>query len=129
MIECDLQPLPEFSSMPSKKTKFGRYHNSCFWDIKKYGSQKWVIAAYIEVKDQAIFEVMDHNEIIDQCYEFLNKVPPKKKWAKKNPKPKYGVLNPYQNKIVTKNGQKIISSLFTVENRKSKDFWGKGKSV
>ena len=118
MIECDLKPLPEFSSMPSGKTKFGRYHNSCFWDIKKYGSQKWVVAAYIEVRDQTVFEAMESNEIIEQCYEFLNKVPPN-----------YGVLQPYQNKIVVKDGQKVISSLFTIDNRKSKNFWGKGKSV
>ena len=129
MIECDLLPLPEYSSLPSEKPRYGRYHSSCFWDIKNYGTKKWVVAAYIKVKNSAVFNIMEEEEVFEGCFEYLNKTPPKKKWAKKDPQPKYGVLKPYQNKIIIKGGEKIISTLFTIPKKKDKHFWGKGKSV
>ena len=112
----------------SKKTKYGRYHGSCFWDVKGYGSKKWVVGVKIKFDfDQA--EGVSNSEIIEGCMNYLNTVPPRKKYAKKKPTPKYGFLECYKAQIVTKNNQKYISALVITDKKKSKFFWGKGKNV
>ena len=126
-IKCDLEPMKDILES-SKKTKYGRYHGSCFWDVKGYGSKKWVVGVKIRFdRDQA--EGASSNEIIEGCMNYLNTVPPRKKYAKKKPTPKYGFLECYKAQIVTKNNQKYISALVITDKKKSKFFWGKGKIV
>ena len=128
MIACNLIKIPEYIGNPTSRAKVGRYHGSSFWDIKGFGSKKWVIAAYIEVHDQAIFDSMSEREIIEGCLETLNTPPPRKKYAKKDPKPKYGKLELYKSSLVRKSGKTVISTLLITSEKKNKLFWGKGRS-
>ena len=133
MITCDLMPMDSLDNLIKNKKKFGRYHGSNFWDVKKFGSKKWVIGAYIGVEDEDIFneENLDCDYIALKCLEFLNQVPPRKKYAKKIPKPKYGKLEYYDGsaKLVTRSGKRCLSVLLVVDSRKNKLFWGKGQNV
>lgn len=126
MITCNLMEMPEYTGCPSEKMKFGRYHGSAFWDIKGYGQKKWVIGTYIEVEDQSLFDEMEAPELVEACLETLNTPPPRKKYAKKDPKPKYGVLEHYKCQVVERSGKKVLSALLVTSKKKSKFFWGKG---
>ena len=128
-IECDLMPIDSLESESGDKKKFGRYHGSCFWSIKKFGSKKWVVGAYVDVYDQGLFDDYSDSELISGCLEYLNRPPPRKKYAKKVPKPKYGKLECYSARRVTRGGKKCISVLLIVDSRKNKLFWGKGRNV
>ena len=109
--------------------RFGRYHGSCFWDVKNFGSKKWVIAAYIKIEDTAILEESSTEDITKRCVEYLNQPPPRKKYAKKIPKPKYGSLEYYSARIVDNDEGRYISALLVTDARKNKLFWGKGRNV
>jgi len=128
MIECDLLLLGT-AEEPTQKTRHGRYHGSCFWDVKNFGSKRWVVGAYIDVKDSGILEDCQVEELTKRCIEYLNQPPTRKKYAKKNPKPKYGKLEYYSSRIVERGKNKYISALFLVDCRKSKSFWGKGRNA
>ena len=132
MIVCKLLPLPSIDihtdESDDKKTKYGRYHGSCFWDVKDFGSKKWVVAAYIKPEEGTNLDGCIE-DVTKRCIDFLNQPPPRKKYAKRQPKPRYGKLEYYGSKLVTRRGEKCISALFIVDNRKSKLFWGKGGTV
>ena len=128
-IKCDLMPFKDIMNI-SKKTKYGRYHGSCFWDIKGYGSKKWVVGVKIGIDDSDNqLEELTNDAIIKGCMNHLNTVPPRKKYAKKKPKPKYGFLECYKATVKEEDGAKYISALLVTDSIKSKFFWGKGKSV
>ena len=134
MIVCKLLPLPSIGTSVeieenSRSQRYGRYHGSCFWDVKDFGSKKWVVAAYIKPEDDDCLDQESIEEITRKCIEFLNQPPPRKKYAKRQPKPKYGKLEYYNSKLIERRGEKCISVLFVVDDRKSKLFWGKGKTV
>lgn len=128
-IKCDLMPCKDILNT-SKKTKYGRYHGSCFWDIKGYGSKRWVVGVKInfDSEDENI-KNLNSKQIIEGCMNHLNTVPPRKKYAKKKPQPKYGFLECYKATIKEDNKGKYISALLVTDKIKSKLFWGKGKSV
>ena len=126
MITCNLVEISEYVGSRSIKKKYGRYHGSSFWDIKGYGNKKWVVGAYIEIQDPALFEKLPKEEIVRGCLETLNTPPPRKKYAKKAPQPKYGVLEHYKSQIVEKFGKKMLSVLLITDKKKNKLFWGKG---
>tara|TARA_Y100000310_G_C20402529_1_gene678113 strand:- start:202 stop:609 length:408 start_codon:yes stop_codon:yes gene_type:complete len=129
IIECELVPLPEYGGLESKKKKLGRYHKTNFWDIKGYGSKRWVVALRIAVQDQVCFQEMTDEEIFKGCFNFLNTPPPRKKYAKKSPQPKYGTLTFYKGNRLRRNNGIYLSALAIVNQKKSKHFWGKGKNV
>tara|TARA_B100001250_G_scaffold384211_1_gene378795 strand:- start:236 stop:622 length:387 start_codon:yes stop_codon:yes gene_type:complete len=128
MIKCELVPILS-SESSNTKPRFGRYHGSCFWDVKNFGSKKWVVAAYIKVEDSSLLEGATTEMIARGCVEYLNQPPPRKKYAKRIPKPKYGALEYYSARIVEKEDGKYISALLVTDTRKNKLFWGKGKNV
>lgn len=128
MIKCDLLPIAG-TEYPDK-FKFGRYHGNCFWDITGFGSKKWVVGAYINLEDQNLFDDGDTAEdLAKACVEYLNQPPPRKKYAKRTPKPKYGTLEVYRAKFVDKGNKRYISTLLVVDSSKNKLFWGKGRNV
>ena len=132
-FKCDLLPMSEYLSIPSEKKKFGRYHATNFWDIKGYGQKKWVVSVRIKVEDPN--DVFGHTdeEALEGCLNFLNTPPPRKKYARKNPEPKYGSMTLYKGKAIERGefapGSKVYSALILVEKQKSKFFWSKGKNV
>ncbi len=130
LIECALLPINEYSFDDRGKKRFGRYHRSEFWDVPEFGSKKWVVAAYIKTNlGELLDQGYSHEEIIDGCVSYLNLPPKRKKYAKKDPKPKYGNLQNYKTKVIEKDGEKIFSALLITDLKKSKLFWGKGKNV
>ena len=128
MIKCDLLPI-ESRENPNK-VRFGRYHGSCFWDIVSFGSKKWVVGAYINLEDQNLFDD-EHNaeDLAKACVDYLNQPPPRKKYAKRKPKPKYGKLEVYKAKVIQKDDKRYISALLVVDSIRNKLFWGKGRNV
>ncbi len=128
MIRCELEPVAEFGQLldTSGKKKFGRYHGSMFWDIPSYGSKRWVVAAKIKVNEPVDFDDMEDQEIILQCIDYINTPPPRKKFERRNPNPKYGILEVYSAKIKKEDDGILISALLITETRKSKHFWGRG---
>ena len=130
MIECDLVELPEYTGLSSIKKKYARYSNTCHWAISNFGVKKWVVLAYIQPAKNEVLDSGDNLEsITKKCLEFLNQPPPRKKYAKKPPKPKYGELEFYKASLAIKDGKKYISVALITNQRKHKLFWGKGRSV
>jgi hypothetical protein len=128
MIRCDLLPIKSIET--PGKLRFGRYHGSCFWDIANFGSKKWVVGAYINLENQKLFEEeFSVEDLARNCVEYLNQPPPRKKYAKREPKPIYGRLEVYKAKIIEKGDRKYISALLVVDSNRNKLFWGKGKNV
>ena len=98
-IECDLREIPEyfFQDGSSIKKKRGKYHGSNFWDVPNFGTKRWVVAARIDMDFDAYSGVeMTVEELAQACVNYLNKPPPRRKYAKRQPKPKYGTLELYQ---------------------------------
>ena len=127
MIECDLVPITEYSSLVSAKgkKKSGRYHGSMFWDVPGFGSKKWIVAAKIIITGPIPVEYTD-DEVIDECLNYINTPPPRRKFQRRIRKPKYGKLGLYRGQLKREQGASFISALLVTENRKSKHFWGKG---
>ena len=130
-VKCNLELVGKYFFINGKniEKKSGRYCRSNFWDIKGYGSKKWVVCVRIAIEDTDLFSLYDKDDLVDRCLAHLNKPPPRKKYAKKTPRPKYGVLKHYRSKIVNKDGVRMISALLITDDRKNKMFWGKGKNV
>ena len=130
MIKCELVRITEHSFLPSKKKKYARYSNSCFWDVKGFGQKKWVVVAYIDPDDSRLLgEHCDIHGIAEGCIEFLNLKPPRKKYAKKDPEPKYGNLKLHSASLVKKEDKNYIAAKIITDRRKHKLFWGKGQNV
>jgi hypothetical protein len=133
MIECTLRNLREFHSALDtynpKKTKKGLYSRSNFFSIKGYGRDKWVVIAHIDVDyKKYVAEGLAENTIFNNCIEHLNLAPPRKKYAKKTPKPLYGELRPH--KAIFKEDEQglYIEAYLTTDQRKNKNFWGEGRT-
>lgn len=129
-IECELREISEYGFSESEKTKRGRYHGSNFWDIPGFGSKKWVIAVKMDINFSEL-DTTDTSikELAEACTNFLNKPPPRKKYARRQPKAKYGELELYHAKIIEKDEDKYISALLITNSRKNVFFWGKGKLI
>jgi hypothetical protein len=130
-IKCDLKEIPEhFFDPSSSKMKHGVYHGSNFWDIPKFGTKKWVVAVRINMDFSEFdgIEVSD-TELAQACVNYLNKPPPRRKYAKRSPKPKYGNLELYKAKIVERNSEKYIDAHLIVQDRRCPHFWGKGRML
>jgi hypothetical protein len=126
MIRCDLREIKEHELLSSgDKTKFGRYHGSMFWNIPGFGKKKWVVAARIDLLENLPIDTPD-SDIVEQCVEFLNTPPPRKKFQRRFTKPKYGSLELYSGKIIRNGEEAYISALLLTDQRNSKHFWGKG---
>ena len=126
MIKCDLQEIKEHEILTQKKKKrFGRYHGSMFWNLPGFGKKKWIVATRIEFKEDIPYGLTDR-EVIDRCVDYLNTPPPRRKFQRRITKPKYGPLELYSGKIITKGEEKYISALLITDQRTSKHFWGRG---
>lgn len=136
LIACELVPINEYDTIESEKKRFGRYHGTNFWNVKDYGRKTWIVGARLKVLDPQSTYGLCEKEVIEACFRYLNTPPPRKKYAKKNPTPRYGNLGLYSYKrVFTSNTEELIdppsvfSVLFKVDRSKSKFFWGRGKNV
>jgi len=107
------------------KTKMGRYHGSMFWDIPGFASKKWVLATRILVEDNIPDNIPDE-DLISGCVEYINQPPPRKKYQKKKPVPKFGKLELYKAEIKKEGNETHIVALLVTRDRRNKYFWGKG---
>jgi len=127
-IECVLREQLEWGSVisaefQSKRRKFGWYHGSYF-AIPEFGRTLWVVGVEISVDySKYLEEGLTEQEIFGGCVNYLNKPPPRKR------KPLYGVLEAYRYQLKKDEGGLYISALLTINQKKNKHFWGKGKIV
>ena len=124
-IKCDLGGICEYPGSGGKEKK-GRYHNSIFHEISDFGKKRWVVAAKIYL-DFGEFGGCSADEIGSGCIAFLNKPPIRKKYTKRQLNPKYGKLQLHKSELVERSGEKYLSVLLVVEERKNPNFWGKGQ--
>ena len=127
---CELLAVDEYLGTHSEKKKYGKYHATNFWNIKGFGQKKWVVGLRVKLGEIPSPDFTD-KQIMEACLRYLNTPPAKKKYAKKEPLPKYGHLVFYKgNRIRSESGtDHIFSMLVIVDKQKNKYFWGKGKNV
>jgi len=74
---------------------------------------------------------MSEREVVEGCINYLNLAPPRKKYAKREPKPPYGKLELYRYYVkeqdpLTKKTR--VQVLLLTDQRKNKNFWREGIS-
>ena len=100
-VEFSLRKLKDphnVGSVPEGKVLYGSYHSSNFWDIKGYASTRWMAIFNINVDYKKYQEIHDLTlvDIADSCLLEMNKVPERKKFAKRLRKPPFGTLELYR---------------------------------
>lgn len=127
-ITCELKDIAEYSENQRGDVKKGRYHGSMFWDVKGFGSRRWVVGAYLDVDYASYMKYgMGKDEIIQACLNHLNRAPPRKKFQKTTKKPLYGDLEVYRGTLkVDDRGKPFIEVLLITNQRKNKNFWSEG---
>ena len=133
-IKCELLPMKEYPGAQSQKLRYGKYHRSNFWNVKGFGRKKWVVAFKMRVKVEDTLGNLSEKQLLKSCMKILNTPPPRKKYAKKQPRPKYGTLELYDAKRSTGTDpshecERVYSVLAIVDTNKNKLFWGRGQSV
>jgi hypothetical protein len=143
-IKCALRPHEKYEDVfgqRGERTKVGSYHGSHFWEVKGFGREKWVISLVLEGMDIDAFlrEGMTVEEMVEGCIRYLNKPTGKRKKKKL-----YGnleilrrpALQAQQSEkdrmrysIREEKGNKYISLLAITDDRRNKNFWGKGQRV
>lgn len=122
-ILCELRDLEQYEPLLSPtggRQKKGSYHGSYFWDIKGFGTTKWVLAAIID-SEKGPDEDMDPHEFIEGCIEHLNTP-----IGKRKKKRLYGNLELHKFSARDDGGYTV---LLTTDERLNKSFWGKGQRV
>ena len=129
MIECVLRQFHEYGTTvkPTNNKKRKGFYSHTVLPIKGLGRDKWPILLHIDVDyERYLNEGLSKEEIFYECIEFLNQAPPRKKYAKKKPKPLYGYLTPYRAKFKEDEQGKYIEAELTTDQRKNKHFWREG---
>jgi hypothetical protein len=132
MIECQLRKIKEFIHYDGleKKEKLGRYHGSNFFDIPEFGRKRWVVAAYIDADFEPFVINKSTGDIVQECINFLNQPPPRKKFAKRVKRPLYGKLEVYKYKLREDKSGKLYAEVLLITNqKKNRHFWGRGLNV
>lgn len=131
IIPCSWIKMPKTSLLPEKEKvhkRCGRYHQSSFPHVEGFGTKRWVVCGYIQIKNCEQILDLSENEIVEGCVAFLNKPSPRKR------KSAYGNLRPIQapwrgeNKYDVKviEGNKLLVCL-SIDQRKNKNFWYDGQ--
>ena len=128
-IECKLRSIREFENVlpdwnPDKK-KLGRYSGSYRNAVPK---KNHAVLVYVD----GDFEIYAQQGFSDEdiawaCINFLNTPPPRKKYAKRTPKPPYGNLSLV--KFFCEKGEKnkmFFEMVIATEQKKNRHFWGSG---
>lgn len=128
-IKCGFRKIPNY---PEEGLKAGRYSGSFHWEVKDFAYKKWVVLGYLDV-DWVELEKQGKSqaEILLGCLQHLNIVPEAKKGSKKEPKPKYGLLEPYKAdfKLGRKDNEKpFIIVQFKTNEQSNPHFWSSGPS-
>lgn len=130
MVECEFVPITQHSLYATQngEKKHGLYTTSIY-AIEGINWDKWVVIAYLKA-DFAKYrkDGLKDKEILQRCINFLNRVPAKKKYAKKEPTAKYGKLTLFKEdtQFTDKFGYECAILIFTTDQRKCEHFWGEG---
>ena len=75
-------------------TKPVRFHGSNFWNVKGFGTSRWVLGGYIVVDwDSLANDGYTNEEIFKGCAKFLNKPPERKRFQKRIKRPYEPAIN------------------------------------
>lgn len=133
MIKCKFQLRQEFGQIlknTNGKQRMGRYHSSYFHDVKEFGKKKWIIVANIDIlEENCKLEEYNIGLITEECLDFLNQPPIRKRKTKRKPKPPYGNLSLYKAFVRKKKDKCYIQVLLITDEKKNKHFWGSGPSI
>lgn len=132
MIECEFVPITQHSVDDAKSSpkKMGMYSSSRYANIEDLYLKKWILLAYLKADFKTHREAgLNNKEILQRCINFLNAVEPRKKYAKKDPVPKYGKLELFKEDIqfTNKLGYECAILVFITDQRKNENFWGEGE--
>ena len=132
-LECSLIKQTEYLSYtdPNEETQYreGKYHGSMFWEVDDFGSKKWVVCVRIKVDWKKYFaEGLTKEELFGRCIAFLNLPPKRKKFQRRQKKPRYGKLSPVSSWINPReeNGELYLSALVITDKKRCRYFWGQG---
>ena len=134
-LPCNFRLMPEWPHLKENvdaPKKAGRYHGSFFANVVSYGRSRWAILGEIDVDfDLCREKDISEREAVEACVNYLNLPPPRKKYAKREPKPPYGTLELYRYYVkehnqVTKKTR--VQILLLTDQRKNKNFWREGIS-
>jgi len=129
VIECQLREFSEYGSAiaPRNKKKRKGFYSHSVIPVKGLGRDKWLIITHIDLDyDKHINAGLSEEEIFQQCIDFLNQPPPRKKYAKKKPKPLYGHLMLYKARLKEDENGKYMEAELCTDQRKNKNFWREG---
>lgn len=128
-IECSLRKVVEYGTIlptwNSNEKKLGRYSGSYWTGVPK---KRYPVMTYVDGEfDSHLDEGVLLDEIAWACINFLNTPPPRKKFARRAPKPLYGELDLIR--YVYKEGEggkSYFEMVMSTEQPKNKYFWGEG---
>tara|TARA_R110000824_G_scaffold17084_2_gene69874 strand:+ start:4376 stop:4810 length:435 start_codon:yes stop_codon:yes gene_type:complete len=129
MFECALREFHEYDTIvaSSVKRKKKGFYSDCVLPIRGLGREKWAVIVHININyEKHLSEGFSKEQIIQECIDFLNQSPPRKKYAKKKTKPLYGYLTPYRAKFKEDEQGQFIEAEITTDERKNKNFWREG---
>lgn len=130
-IECSFVQIPQYSHIKSEEFKSGRYSTSPP-TVKGLGTKQWVVLAYIKAPFHQHRVLRKSNiEIVEACLNYLNNPEDRKKYAKKEPTPKYGYLTLVSKEIkfIQKNGEEVAVVELATNERTNENFWGEGERM
>jgi len=128
-VECALREVAEFGSIlpswNSNEKKLGRYSGSYWAGVPK---KRYPVLVYIDGDfDFYINDGFSAEEVAWACVNFLNIPPPRKKYARRAPKPLYGELDLIRCSLKRGDENKsYFEMVITTEQPKNKYFWGEG---
>lgn len=119
-IPCYLMEIPEYSFRSGKQEmKRGRYSNCIINSLRRFP----VVAYVCTDKDLADYENLSESGILAGCLMFLNKVPERQKYQKKETAAPYGNLELLSYNVVEKNNKKVFACMLTTDQERNKNFW------
>jgi len=128
-VECSLRETTEFGSIllswyPNEK-RLGRYSGSYWQGVPK---KRYPVLAQADGDfDSYLDEGLSLEEVAWGCVNFLNTPPPRKKYARRTPKPLYGELDLVRVEYRKgEEGKPYLLLVMTTEKLKNRYFWGEG---
>ena len=136
-IACILSPQSEYQKiLPEwnpKARKRGRYHGSNFWSVKGFGVNRWAVVTKILVDWETLLgRGMSEGEVFRGCIHHLNKIPPRKKFQRRQRRKPYGTLSYEPIHLSFKkapDGTPFIETILLTDQRNNRNFWGEGMKL
>jgi len=128
-ISCKWKPIEEYGFATENANKRdGRYHGSMFWDVKGFGSKRWVVAGHLDLDTglkQHLDQGVPERQLVEACLQFLNQPPAREKFQRKTSRPRYGHLEYYRHRLK----KDCIEVLVITDQKKNDRFWSQGAIV